>query len=152
MIPNDLDMREHVQKVEFSSDGYKIVGNLFKPVSFKEGDVLPAIITVGPMTGVKEQVAGLWAKHLENAGFITLVFDHRNFGESEGSPRQHEDPAKKIEDLKNAISFLGSLPDVDATNIEACGISLGGGYVTDFATSDFISLGEALGIRGQGKD
>jgi uncharacterized protein len=136
MVPNDLEMREHLQKVEFLSEGYKIVGNLFKPISFKEGDVLPAIITVGPMTGVKEQVAGLWAKHLANAGFITLVFDHRNFGESEGTPRQHEDPAKKIEDLKNASSFLGSLPDVDATNIGACGISTGGGYVLQSAAWD----------------
>jgi uncharacterized protein len=129
-------MQEHREKVEFLSDGLKIVGNLFKPDNFKEGDVLPAVIVAGPMTGVKEQVAGLWAERLAKAGFLTLAFDHRNFGESEGTPRQHEDPAKKIEDLKNAISFLASLPEVDPSKIGACGISMGGGYVLQLAAWD----------------
>lgn len=129
-------MQEHREKVEFLSDGLKIVGNLFKPDNFKEGDVLPAVIVAGPMTGVKEQVAGLWAERLAKAGFLTLAFDHRNFGESEGTPRQHEAPAKKIEDLKNAISFLASLPEVDSSKIGACGISMGGGYVLQLAAWD----------------
>jgi uncharacterized protein len=129
-------MQEHRKKVEFLSDGLKIVGNLFKPDNFKEGDVLPAVIVAGPMTGVKEQVAGLWAERLAKAGFVTLAFDHRNFGESEGTPRQHEDPAKKIEDLKNAMSFLASLPEVGPSKIGACGISMGGGYVLQLAAWD----------------
>jgi fermentation-respiration switch protein FrsA (DUF1100 family) len=129
-------MQEHRKKVEFLSEGHKIVGNLFRPDNFKEGDALPAVVMAGPMTGVKEQVAGLWAERLAKAGFITLAFDHRNFGESEGIPRQHEDPAKKIEDLKNAISFLASLPEVDASKIAACGISMGGGYVLQLAAWD----------------
>jgi fermentation-respiration switch protein FrsA (DUF1100 family) len=122
-------MQEHRKKVEFLSEGHKIVGNLFRPDNFKEGDVLPAVVMDGPMTGVKEQVAGLWAERLAKAGFITLAFDHRNFGESEGIPRQHEDPSKKIEDLKNAISFL-------ASKVGAWGISMGGGYVLQLAAWD----------------
>jgi fermentation-respiration switch protein FrsA (DUF1100 family) len=129
-------MQEHRKKVEFLSEGHKIVGNLFRPDNFKEGDVLPAVVMDGPMTGVKEQVAGLWAERLAKAGFITLAFDHRNFGESEGIPRQHEDPSKKIEDLKNAISFLASLPEVDASKVGAWGISMGGGYVLQLAAWD----------------
>ena len=125
-----MDMeQESNEKVEFRSEGYKIVGNLFRPDNFKEGERLAAVVMAGPMTGVKEQVAGLWADRLAKAGFVTLAFDHRNFGESEGTPRQHEDIGKKIEDLKNAISFLASLPEVDKTKIGACGISMGGGYV-----------------------
>lgn len=129
-------MGREPKKVEFRSEGYKIVGNLFRPDNFKEGERLAVVVMVGPMTGVKEQVAGLWADRLSKAGFVALTFDHRNFGESEGTPRQHEDTGKKIEDLKNAISFLGSLPDVDATNIGACGISMGGGYVLQSAAWD----------------
>jgi uncharacterized protein len=129
-------MQERRKKVEFLSEGHKIVGNLFRPDNFKEGDVLPVIVMDGPMTGVKEQVAGLWAERLAKAGFITLAFDHRNFGESEGIPRQHEDPSKKIEDLKNAISFLASLSEVDASKVGAWGISMGGGYVLQLAAWD----------------
>ena len=124
------------KKVEFLSEGYKIIGNLFRPDNSKEGNKLPAVVMACPMTGVKEQVAGLWAERLAKAGFITLAFDHRNFGESEGTPREHEDPAKKIEDLKNATSFLASLAEVDGLKIGACGISMGGGYALQLGTWD----------------
>jgi dienelactone hydrolase len=39
-------------------------------------------------------------------------------------PRQHEDPAKKMEDFKNAISFLSLLNDVDKKRIGVCGICM----------------------------
>jgi uncharacterized protein len=132
-----MDIMEQKRKrVEFWSEGFKIIGNMFKPDNFKEGDKLAAVVMAGPMTGVKEQVAGLWADRLAKAGFVTLAFDHRNFGESEGTPRQHEDTSKKIEDLKNAIGFLASLPEVDSSKIGACGISMGGGYVLQLAAWD----------------
>jgi hypothetical protein len=60
----------------------------------------PTIVKTGMMTGVKGQVAGLGAEHPAKAGFIILAFNHRNFGGSEGTPRQKEDPVRKIEDLK----------------------------------------------------
>ena len=129
-------MQQNKKKVEFLSEGYKLLGNLFRPDNFKEGDVLPAVVMAGPMTGVKEQVAGLWAERLAKAGFVTLAFDPRNFGESDGTPGQHEDPAKKIEDLKNATSFLASMSGVDESKIGACGISMGGGYALQLAAWD----------------
>jgi fermentation-respiration switch protein FrsA (DUF1100 family) len=78
----------------------KVVGNLFKPIGGskekKEGEEktpLPAVLVAGAMTGVKEQVAGQYAERIAKAGYITLAIDHRHFGESEGIPRPHEDPA-----------------------------------------------------------
>jgi alpha/beta superfamily hydrolase len=54
----------------------------------------PASSSPGPLfTGVKEQVTGTYAEALTGAGYVTLAFDHRGFGGSEGTPRQHEDPA-----------------------------------------------------------
>jgi hypothetical protein len=107
-----------IEKVHFQSEGMKVVGNLFKPTggSKEEGESktpLPAVLIAGAMTGVKEQVAGQYAQRIAKAGYITLAIDHRHFGESDGMPRQHEEPAKKMEDFKNAISFLSSLNDVD---------------------------------------
>jgi fermentation-respiration switch protein FrsA (DUF1100 family) len=124
------------KKVEFESEDSTIVGNLFLPDSLREGDTLPALVSAGPMTGVKEQVAGLYAERMAKGGFISLAFDHRHFGESEGWPRQHEDPAKKVEDLKNAISFLTTLTEVDAEHVGAFGVSMGGGYVLQLAAFD----------------
>ena len=125
------------EKVHFQSDGLKVVGNLFRPQNSKEEEVsLPAILVAGAMTGVKEQVAGQYAERIAKDGYATLVLDHRHFGESEGEPRQHEDPAKKLEDFKNAISFISSLKGIDRERIGACGISMGGGYMLQLAAFD----------------
>ena len=123
------------QKITFESEGLKVVGNLFRPQN-AEKTSLPAVLVTGAMTGVKEQVAGSYAERIAKAGFVTLVFDHRHFGESEGEPRQHEDPAKKIEDLKNAVSFMSTIKDVDRERIGVCGISMGGGYMLQLAAFD----------------
>jgi fermentation-respiration switch protein FrsA (DUF1100 family) len=125
------------EKVHFQSEGLKVVGNLFRPQNSKEEEVsLPAILVAGAMTGVKEQVAGQYAERIAKDGYVTLVLDHRHFGESEGEPRQHEDPAKKMEDFKNAISFLSSLKGINREKIGACGISMGGGYMLQLAAFD----------------
>jgi uncharacterized protein len=87
------------------------------------------------MTGVKEQVAGSYAERIAKAGFVTLALDHRHF-ESEGEPRQHEDPAEKMEDFKNVVSFMSTLKDIDRERIGVCGISMGGGYMLQLAAFD----------------
>ena len=124
------------EKINFQSEGMKVIGNLFKPQNNSREMPLPAILVAGAMTGVKEQVAGQYAERIAKAGYVTLALDHRHFGESEGMPRQHEDPAKKMEDFKNAVSFLRSLDGVDKESIGACGISMGGGYMLQLAAFD----------------
>src|SRR5437667_8288247 len=124
------------QKLQFQSEGLNVFGNLFKPQNSEKDVSLPAILVAGAMTGVKEQVAGNYGERIAKAGYMTLVLDHRHFGDSEGIPRQHEDPSKKMEDFKNAVSFLCSLDGIDKERIGACGISMGGGYMLQLAAFD----------------
>lgn len=125
-----------LNKVSFYSDGDKVVGNLFVPTTYQKGKKISAIISVPPATGVKEQVAGTYAERLSRKGFITLTFDHRTFGESEGEPRFYEDPFKKVEDIGNAVSFLRMLDEVDAEKIGLLGICSGAGYALYSAVFD----------------
>jgi hypothetical protein len=105
------------EKITFESEGLKVVGSLFRPENYIEkSSLLPAVLVAGAMTGVKEQVAGSYAERIAKSGFVTLALDHRHFGESEGEPRQHEDPAKKIEDFKNAISLMSTIEDIERKN------------------------------------
>ncbi|MFC4591798.1 alpha/beta hydrolase [Sphaerisporangium corydalis] len=120
-------------RVEFTADGLTLVGDLRVPQG--EGPH-PALVFTGPFTGVKEQVTGLYAARLAEAGYVTLAFDHRNFGESGGTPRRHEDPQGKLADLRAAVSYLRGLPSVDPGRIGAVGICLGGGYALRFAAFD----------------
>jgi uncharacterized protein len=122
-----------VTRITFASDGLDLVGHLRVP----DGDaVSPAVVLTGPFTGVKEQVTGVYARRLTEQGFATLAFDHRNFGESGGVPRQHEDAGGKLADLRDALSELAVHPRVDATRLAVVGICLGGGYALRFAATD----------------
>lgn len=117
-------------RVEFLSDGVALVGDLRLPES--DGPA-PALVFTGPFTGVRDQVTGLYAERLAAEGYATLAFDHRNWGESGGEPRRHEDPQGKLHDLRSAVSFLRGRPEVDGERIGAVGICLGGGYALKFA-------------------
>jgi len=123
-----------VERVEWAADGITLVGDLRVP-SAPAGRV-PALVFTGPFTGVRDQVTGLYADRLAAAGYVTLAFDHRGFGESQGEPRRHEDPQGKLADLRAAVSFLRARPEVDPERIGAVGICLGGGYALKFAAFD----------------
>jgi fermentation-respiration switch protein FrsA (DUF1100 family) len=114
------------RRVTFESQGEELVGTLFIP---EGGGRHPALVLDGPLTSVKEQATGHYARALAERGFVTLSFDHRFFGESGGEPRQLESPPKKIEDIQSAVSYLSSLPEVDAEKIGAVGVCAGGGYM-----------------------
>ncbi|WP_214413404.1 alpha/beta hydrolase [Sphaerisporangium fuscum] len=122
-----------VDRVEFTADGITLAGHLRVP----EGPgPHPALVFTGPLTGVKEQVTGLYAARLAAEGYLTLAFDHRNFGESGGLPRRHEDPQGKLADLRAAVSYLRGLPSVDGARVGAVGVCLGAGYALRLAAFD----------------
>lgn len=125
-----------MQKVSFQSEGLLLKGNLYLPPAYDSDKTYPAIIVSGSWTTVKEQMAGLYAKKLAKEGFITLAFDFRNFGESEGEPRFYESPNLKKTDIKNTVTFLASLPQVDAHKIGALGVCAGAMYTLMAASED----------------
>src|SRR4051794_34394666 len=114
----------------FPSEGLGISGDLREPDGkpFESRGGPAALTRTGPLSGVKDQVVGTYAQALSAEGFVTLAFDHRNFGDSEGDPRQHEDSAGKLADLRDAVGYLASRPKVDADRIAVVGVCLGGGY------------------------
>jgi uncharacterized protein len=120
------------ERVTFTSDGMRLAADLRIPDGTPAA--LPALVFTGPYTGVKDQVVGTYATKLADCGFLTLAFDHRNFGESDGLPRQHEDPQGKLADLRDAVTFLQARPDVDAVGV--VGVCLGGGYALKAAAFD----------------
>ncbi|KAG0200857.1 hypothetical protein BGX28_006194 [Mortierella sp. GBA30] len=122
--------------VVFLSDNLKLAGHLYVPDSYKRGDKLPGIVIVHPFTGVKEQTAGVYADQLSKQGFVTLAFDRRYQGASEGTPRQLEDPFGMGEDVKSAVTFLSIQDQVDPSRIGALGICAGGGYVIFASSTD----------------
>ena len=133
---NETNTKISTKKIQFVSAGEKIVGNLFLPDNYDASNKYPAVIVSGSWTTVKEQMAGLYAEKLAGEGFITLAFDFRNFGESDGTLRFYENPAQKVEDISSAVTYLQSLPTVDDERIGALGICAGSMYTLMAAAED----------------
>src|SRR5262245_14414496 len=109
----------------FRCRGEELIGALHRA---RAGEIAIAVVT-GPLTSVKEQASGAWAKALAQRGIACLAFDHRYFGESGGKPRQLENPYAKIEDIRAAVAALQSQPEFTAKPMVAVGICAGAGYM-----------------------
>ena len=67
------------------------MANVFTPASYDAAKKHPAVVIAHPNGGSKDQVAGLYAQKLAEAGFVTITFDARYQGESGGMPRRTAD-------------------------------------------------------------
>ena len=88
----------------------------------------PAITMAHGFAGVKEHRLEAYATAFADRGFIVLVHDHRNFGASDGTPRNDIDPWQQVADWRRAISFLESQDCVNSQKIGLWGSSFAGGH------------------------
>src|SRR5262245_2492119 len=121
------------RRYEFEVEGVGMVGNLYVPTAAEARAV--AVIT-GPLTSVKEQAAGVYARALAERGLITLAFDHRTFGESGGEPRQFENPFAKVRDVEGAASALLADREVPDVPLLGIGVCAGAGYMARAVSED----------------
>ena len=124
-----MELKAGVNRVIFTSVGTKIVGNLYVPEDLTAGKKYSALVTGGPLATVKEQAHGKFANKVSQRGFVTLAFDYRNFGESDGDIPFFENPALKSEDIQSAVCFLQTLEFVDEEKIGALGICASSSYI-----------------------
>jgi fermentation-respiration switch protein FrsA (DUF1100 family) len=106
-----------------------MAGHLFLPASYRAGHKLPLAVVVGPWTTVKEQVADRYARELSERGVAALTFDFRHFGQSGGTPRQYESPARKVNDIHAAARFANALPLAQPGRVGGLSVCFGVGYM-----------------------
>jgi fermentation-respiration switch protein FrsA (DUF1100 family) len=116
-------------KVTFPNQLTSMAGSLFVPPNLDKTKKHPALAVAHPFGGVKEQTAGIYASKMAGKGNVTLAFDASHQGESGGYPRDTENPAEKMEDIRCAIDYLTTLPIVDEERVGLLGICAGGSYV-----------------------
>ncbi len=114
--------------IEFKTeDGVTLRGWLFLPDSGSAP--FPTIVLAHGYSAVKEMGLDRFGEAFAVAGFAALVFDNRNFGASDGEPRQEIDPWRQIRDYRDAISFCSRLDEVDSSRIGIWGSSYSGAHV-----------------------
>ncbi|WP_016732148.1 alpha/beta hydrolase [Saccharolobus islandicus] len=123
---NDGEYNFKRLNVEFYSEGVKLKGWLYLP---QGSEKFPAIVMTHGFSAVKEMYLDSFAEVFAKAGFVVLVYDNRNFGESEGEPRQEIDPWQQVKDYRYAISYARLRSEVDPERIGIWGTSYSGGHV-----------------------
>lgn len=117
----------HREDIEFSADGTTLRGWLYRPAGAARG-LRPAILLSHGFSALKEQSLDRYADVFCAAGFICLVYDHRNLGASDGEPRGEIDPWRQILDMRHALSALRNVQGVDRERIGLWGTSYSGGH------------------------
>jgi fermentation-respiration switch protein FrsA (DUF1100 family) len=115
------------QDIEFGADGVTLRGWLYVPDDGAGSH--PTVVMAHGFSAVKEMYLDRFAEAFADAGLAALVFDNRNFGASDGLPRQEVDPWQQVNDYRAAITYATTRPEVDGDRIGVWGSSYSGGHV-----------------------
>lgn len=116
-----------------TEDGTTLRGWLYRPKTV-EGSA-PIIVMAHGFSGVKGSLTK-YAEVFAAAGLAVLLYDHRNFGSSDGAIRQEINPYQQVADLRDAITFAQSLPGIDPDRVGLWGSSYAGGHCITTAAND----------------
>ncbi|HEY0487640.1 MAG TPA: alpha/beta hydrolase [Mycobacteriales bacterium] len=122
------------EDVEFDAEGVALRGWLYRPADTTAD--APVVVMAHGFSAVKEMYLDRYGERFADAGLNALVFDHRNFGASDGSPRQEIDPWAQVRDYRHAITYASTLPGVDSGRVGIWGSSYSGGHVLVVAAID----------------
>ncbi|OBI30805.1 alpha/beta hydrolase [Mycobacterium sp. E2238] len=114
------------EDVQFPSGGDLISAWLYRPAG---ADPAPLLVMAHGLGGVRTMRLDAYAERFSAAGYACLVFDYRNFGDSEGRPRQVLDIGLQLADWAAAVAYARTLPGIDPKRIALWGTSFAGGHV-----------------------
>lgn len=112
--------------IEFDAEGTTLRG-WFYPAEGASSSA-PVVVMAHGLSAVKEMYLDRYAEAFSQAGLAALVFDNRNFGASDGEPRQEIDPVAQVRDYRHAITYAIGLPEVDRNRVGVWGSSYSGGH------------------------
>ena len=114
--------------VTFYSEAVKLVGDVYYPDDLRPGEKRPGIVLCHGYTGVRALYLPDNARVLNEAGYMAMTFDYKGWGESAG-PRSRLAPYSRVADVQAALTFFGTLPEVDPERLGIYGTSYGGATV-----------------------
>jgi pimeloyl-ACP methyl ester carboxylesterase len=113
------------EDVTFVSEGLKLSGRLTLPDSYKAGERRPAVIVLHGFGSTKNSGnVQIPCDMLSKRGYVTLGFDMRGCGDSEGE-KGRVICLEQVADTQSAISFLQTRAEVDPNRIALLGSSFG---------------------------
>lgn len=125
----------------FTSSGVRVAATVYAESETGEGtpppDRRPAVLLCPGFSGVQDTPTIVaTARAFAAAGWRAVTFDYRGFGRSDGEPRQVLSVRDQLADIRAAVAYLRSRPDVRGEQVGLWGSSLGGGHVITIASED----------------
>ena len=125
------------QKVLFPTQfGLTLAADCYDPAQVPPEEKRPAVIVFGPFGTVKEQQAGFCAQALAARGLRALAPDPSFLGESGGRPKFMAAPDVNTEDIRAAVDFALTRPNVDADRVTVLGLGGWGSLALQAAALD----------------
>jgi dipeptidyl aminopeptidase/acylaminoacyl peptidase len=113
------------ERVTFSSDSLSLAGVVHLPPDLSPGERRPAFLVLHGFGGSKDGAGSIaLCERLAEWGYVTMRFDFRGCGESEGE-RGRIICLDQVADTKNAVDYVASRPEVDPQRIALIGSSFG---------------------------
>jgi fermentation-respiration switch protein FrsA (DUF1100 family) len=123
------------ENVTFFSEGAQLEGTVYLPDTYEPGSRYPAVIPNSGYKGFNRFYPRLFARSLTLQGFVCLGFDYRGFANSGGKPgRVLLD--EQVQDIRNALTYLSTRPEVDPTRMAILGWGMGASNVIRVAAQD----------------
>ena len=119
-------------EIDFDSVGAKLRGRFYRSGNSNA----PLVVMAHGFTATAHMSLYKFAERLAEHGNHTLVYDHRNFGLSDGAPRYAVDQWVQIRGYSDAISAALSMEGLTSEQIVVWGESMGGATVQFVAAFD----------------
>ncbi|MFQ5652725.1 MAG: alpha/beta hydrolase [bacterium] len=116
---------------DFMSQGTRCAAWLYRPAGVTES---PIVIMGHGFAAERSFRLPAYAEAFAKWGLSVFLFDYRNFGDSDGEPRNLVNPFRHVADWRAAIAHVRTLPGVN--KIALWGSSFGGGHVIVAAARD----------------
>lgn len=116
-----------------TDDGTTLAAWLYRPEGVNEfalarEGLVPAVVMSHGFTALRRMGLDAYAQVFVQAGLACLVYDHRNWGDSAGEPRLETDPWRQRSDMRDAVTFVRTLPQIDPSRVAVWGTSYSGGH------------------------
>jgi uncharacterized protein len=116
--------------IKIPSKGEELDAWVYPAAGVQEGQKAPAILMAHGLGGIKLMRLDAFSEKFSQAGFVTIAFDYRFFGDSSGEPRGLIDITKQQEDWDSAFDYVRTqMLEVDPDRIGLFGTSFSGGHV-----------------------
>jgi uncharacterized protein len=118
---------------DFWSGGLRCSAWLYLPAGIER----PPVVVMGSLLGAEKTFKlPEFAERFVSNGMAVFLFDYRNFGGSDGKPRNLVDPWRHLQDWRAAVAHVREMPNIDKDKLALWGASFAGGHVIQIASED----------------